>query len=233
LFRSAKVDAELENELQYHLEQLTRENIAQGMEAGAARLAARRELGGVAQIEEQCRDQRRVSWLTDIGKEVKYAWRMFSKSPGFTVLAIVTLAFGVGASLTVYTLAESLLLRSLPYASPERLAAIYSVHVRRGSLEAIGQEDFRDWQAANTVFERMAFTEFDQMTLTGHGDAERITGTAVSEAFSKCWVWRRWWAAGLHRRSRSRVRIACSCLVTGSGFADSVRGRTWWAARYS
>lgn len=114
LFRSAKVDAELENELQYHLEQLTRENIAQGMEAAAARLAARRELGGVAQIEEQCRDQRRVSWLTDIGKEVKYAWRMFSKSPGFTVLAIVTLAFGVGASLTVYTLAESLLLRSLP-----------------------------------------------------------------------------------------------------------------------
>lgn len=183
LFRSAKVDAELENELQYHLEQLTRENMAQGLEAGAARLAARRELGGVAQIEEQCRDQRRVSWLTDIGKEVKYAWRMLAKSPGFTSLAVVTLAFGVGASLTVYTLAESLLLRSLPYASPERLAAIYSVHVRRGSLEAIGQEDFRDWQAANTVFERMAFTEFDQMTLTGHGDAERITGTAVSEGF--------------------------------------------------
>ena len=183
LFRGAKVDAELENELQYHLEQLTRENIAQGMDAGEARLAARRALGGVAQLEEQCRDQRRVSWLTDMGKEVKYAWRMLAKSPGFTSRAVVTLAFGVGATLAVYTLAESLLLRSLPYASPQRLAAIYSVHVRRGSLESIGQEDFRDWQAANTVFERMAFTEWDQMTLTGHGDAERITGTAVSEGF--------------------------------------------------
>ena len=183
LFRSVKVDAELESELQYHLEQLTRENIAQGMDAGAARLAARRALGGAAQIAEQCRDQRRVSWLTDMGKETKFAWRMLLKSPGFTSLAVVTLAFGVGASLAVYTLAESLLLRSLPYASPERLAAIYSVHVRRGSLESIGQEDFRDWQAANTVFERMAFTEWDHMTLTGHGNAERITGTAVSEGF--------------------------------------------------
>jgi putative ABC transport system permease protein len=183
LFRGAEVDAELENELQYHLEQLTRENIASGMDAAAARLAARRALGGVAQIEEQCRDQRRVSWLTDIGKELLYAWRMLAKSPGFTALAIVTLAFGVGASLAVYALAESLLLRSLPYPSPERLAAIYSVHVKRGEMENIGQEDFRDWQAANSVFERMAFTEFDQRTLTGYGDAERITGKEVSEGF--------------------------------------------------
>ena len=74
LFRGAKVNAELENELAYHLEQLTRENVASGMDAGAARLSARRALGGVALIEEQCRDQRRVGWLTDILKDVAYAW---------------------------------------------------------------------------------------------------------------------------------------------------------------
>ena len=183
LFRGSKVDADLDNELQFHLEQLTRENLASGMDAGAARLAARRALGGMSVIEEQCRDQRRVSWLRDMSKDVRYAWRALRKSPGFTALAVVTIAFGVGASLAVYTLAESLLLRSLPYASPERLVAIYSVHVKRGEMESIGQEDFRDWQAANTVFDRMAFTEFDQRTLTGHGDAERINGTSVSEGF--------------------------------------------------
>jgi putative ABC transport system permease protein len=183
LFRGAQVDSELANEIQFHLEQLTRENIAAGMDARAARLAARRELGGMAQIEEQCRDQRRVSWFTEMGKDIGYAWRMLRKSPGFTSLAVITLAFGVGASLAVYTLAESLLLRSLPYPSPDRLAAIYSVHVLRGESENIGQEDFRDWQAANTVFERMAFTEFDQRTLTGFGDAERLTGTSISEGF--------------------------------------------------
>jgi len=182
LFRSAKADAELDAELAFHLEQMTRENIAAGIEAREARLAARRALGGVALIEEQCRDQRRIGWLTDMQKDVSYAWRMLRKSPGFTALAIITLAFGVGASIAVYTLAESLLLRSLPYPSAERLVSIVSTHVRRGD-SGVGQEDFRDWQASNTVFERMAFTEFSQMTLTGQGDAERINGRAVSEGF--------------------------------------------------
>ena len=183
LFRGAQADSELESELADHLERLTEENIASGMEAGEARLAARRALGGMALIAEQCRDQRRVGWLADMRKDVAYAWRMLRKSPGFTALAAVTLALGVGASIAEYTLAESLLLRSLPYPSPERLAAIYSVHARRGELESVGQEDFRDWQASNTVFERMAFTEFNQKTLTGLGDAERINGTFVSEGF--------------------------------------------------
>jgi predicted permease len=153
------------------------------MDAGDARLAARRTLGGVASIEDQCRDQRRVGWVTDLQKDVAYAWRMLRKSPGFTALAVVTLAVGVGASIAVYTLAESLVLRSLPYPAPERLVAIYSVHVQRGEPEAVGQENFRDWQSANTVFDRMALTEFSQMTLTGWGDAERITGRTVSEGF--------------------------------------------------
>jgi len=170
LFRSAQVDGELENELAYRLEQLTKENIASGMEPAEARFEARRTLGGMALLEEQCRDRRRVGWLADMSKDVVYAWRMLLKSPGFTALAVLTLALGVGAGIAVYKLAESLLLRSLPYPSPERLAAIYSVHARRGTLESIGQEDFRDWQASNTVFERMAVTEFDQMTLVGRGD---------------------------------------------------------------
>jgi len=183
LFRGAKVDSELVNELQFHLEQLTRENLAAGMDARTARQAARCELGGLAQVEEECRDHRRVSWLTEMGKDIRYAWRMLRKSPGFTALAVITLAFGVGASLAVYTLAEAMLLRSLPFPSPDRLVAIYSVHALRGTSESIGQEDFRDWQATNTVFERMAFTEFNQRTLTGFGDPERLTGTSVSEGF--------------------------------------------------
>ena len=153
------------------------------MDAGQARLAARRALGVVASIEDQCRDQRRTKWLTDLQKDVAYAWRMLRKSPGFTALAVVTLALGAGASIAVYTLAESLLLRSLPYPSPERLVAVYSVHVQRGEPENVGQENFRDWQSANTVFEGMAFTEFSQMALTGLGDAERVTGSTVSDGF--------------------------------------------------
>lgn len=183
LFRRADVDAELDRELAFHLEQLARESRESGLDSRAAHLAARREMGGVAQFAEQCRDQRRTVWLVDLRKDVSYAWRMLARSPGFTTLSVVTLALGLGASVAVYALAESLILRSLPFPAPERLMAIYSVHVRRGQSESVGQEDFRDWQAANTVFERMAFTEFSQATLTGHGDAERIEGLAVSEGF--------------------------------------------------
>jgi len=183
LLRAGEVDGELARELALHLEQLTRENIESGMDAGAARLAARRMLGSVAGIEDRCRDQRRIGWIADLRIDAVYAWRVLRKSPGFTALAVVTLAFGAGASIAAYALAEGLLLRSLPYPSPERLAAIYSVHARRGSLESVGQEDFRDWQAANTVFEHMAFTEFSQMTLTGLGDAERVAGRGVSSGF--------------------------------------------------
>jgi predicted permease len=114
--------------------------------------------------------------------DLAYAWRTLRKSPGFAALGVLTLAVGVGASIAVYALAEGLLLRSLPYPAPERLVSITNVHVRRGE-SAIGQENFRDWQAANTMFERMAYTEFSQVTLTGYGDAERITGRSVSEGF--------------------------------------------------
>jgi predicted permease len=176
------MDAELARELAFHLEQLTRENIASGMEPATARLAAQRTLGGVAQIEEQCRDHRGVTWLKDLLKDFVYAARTLAKSPGFTSLAVVTLALGVGGSIAVYALSEALLLRSFPFPEPERLASLTPVHVRQGSALA-SQENFRDWQSSNTVFERMAYTEHSEMTLTGHGDAERITGSEVSQGF--------------------------------------------------
>jgi putative ABC transport system permease protein len=182
LFRSARADAELAAELAFHLEQLTRENIDAGMAPGEARAAARRILGGVAWTADQCRDTRRLGWLMDFLKDLAYAARMLRKSPGFTALAVVTLALGVGASIAVYALSEALLLRSLPFPAPERLVAISDMHVRRGE-SGVGQANFRDWQTSNTVFERMAYTEDDQATFTGNGEPERIGGRAVSEGF--------------------------------------------------
>ncbi len=182
IVRGAKADAELARELEFHLEQLTRENIAGGMKPAEARLAARRTLGGLAQIEEQCRDHRRVGSLIDLLKDFNYAVRMLAKSSGFTALAVVTLALGVGASIAVYALSEALLLRSFPYREPERLVRLTDVHARQGESGA-GQQNFRDWQASNTVFERMALTDFSQATLTGNGEAERIQGLSVSEGF--------------------------------------------------
>ena len=182
LVRGGKADAELARELELHLEQLIQENIASGMEPAAARHAARRAMGGVAQIEEECRDHRRVRWLTDLLGDFVYAWRALAKSPGFTSLAVVTLALGVGASLAVYALAEALLLRSLPYPEPERLVRVDNMHPQNpGGF--VSHAIFRDWQESSTVFERMALVAWSEVTLTGSGEAERIEGRAVSEGF--------------------------------------------------
>jgi predicted permease len=182
LFRGARADAELDREIAFHVEALTRENLATGMEARGAREAARRSVGNLASIEERCRDQRRVTWLADVGKDVRYAGRMLRKSPGFTALAAIALALGAGGSIAVYAIGEALLLRSLPYPAPERLVSIRSAHVRRGP-SGIGQDDFRDWQSSNTVFERMMYAELSQVSLTGQGEPERITGLSVGPGF--------------------------------------------------
>lgn len=184
LFRSATADDELVRELAFHLEQQTQENIAAGMQPAAARLAARRTLGGVTQIAEECRDHRRVSWLVDLLKDFGHAWRTLTKSPGFTSLAVLTLALGVGASISVYALSEAVLLHSLPYAEPQRLVRIVGLYLPNGNAGApVGQANFRDWKASNTVFERMALTSLSEVTVTGNGDAERIHGLSVSEEF--------------------------------------------------
>ncbi|MBI1356813.1 MAG: FtsX-like permease family protein [Acidobacteria bacterium] len=183
LFRASQANAELARELEMHLDELTREYIADGMDPAEARRAARRVLGGVAQIEEQCREHRRVSGLLDPLRDFAQAGRSLAKSPGFTALATLTLALGVGGGVAAYALCEALLLRSLPYPEPERLVSVENLHRRQPRGGFVSQEKFRDWQAAAQSFERIAIAELSEATLTGDGEAERIEGRAVSPGF--------------------------------------------------
>jgi hypothetical protein len=127
LFRRRRAETELDHELSVHLEQLTKENVARGMMETEARLEARRAFGSYALIQEACRDARRVNWIEDLRRDLLYAFRQLTRSPGFTLTAILSLALGIGANTAIFSLADAVLLRMLPVQQPQQLVEITKV----------------------------------------------------------------------------------------------------------
>src|SRR4051812_17078330 len=124
IFRTSRVENDLQQEFEIHLEQLTKEYQAKGMGEREARNEARRAFGAMAITAEQCRDTRRVRFLEDLGKDLAFAWRMLAKSPGFTATAILSLALGVGANTAIFGLVKQVILDLLPVRDPEQIVAI-------------------------------------------------------------------------------------------------------------
>src|SRR6266481_3438809 len=121
VFRRKAVEAELDEELQFHIERQVELQIAQGVAPEDARNAALRAVGGIAQIKEECRDMRKVNLLENLMQDLRYAGRTFRKSLGFTAIAVLSLALGIGANTAIFSLIDAVLLKRLPVNHPEEL----------------------------------------------------------------------------------------------------------------
>ena len=118
------VEDSLDEEMRFHLDKLIEEKTAEGLSAQDARAAALREFGNAALLQEECRDERRVAWIENLIRDTRYGWRTFVKNPAFTVTAVVSLALGIGGAMAVFTIIESVMLRSLPVRDPKQLVTI-------------------------------------------------------------------------------------------------------------
>jgi hypothetical protein len=136
LLARRRVERELNDELRFHLEKLIEEKVASGMTAEEARYAALRELGGVEQIKEECRDMRRMSYLENFLQDFHFGLRQLRRSPGFAVVALLSLALGIGANTAIFQLLNAVRLRLLPVENPQQLAEVRLTnrHGRMGSF---------------------------------------------------------------------------------------------------
>ena len=135
LFHRGAVERELDRELQFHLDLEIQKNLRRGLTPREARAAALRRLGGIAQIQEECRDMRRTSYLENFLHDLPYAGRTLAKSPAFTLSAIATLALGIGANTAIFQLLNAVRLRSLPVPQPHALAQIRIPNLNFGISE--------------------------------------------------------------------------------------------------
>src|SRR5262249_45699322 len=140
-----------------HLEMAAREHKERGAAAEDARNAARREFGNVSLVEEATRDAWGQRWLSEFVEDLRYGFRVLRKNPGFTVVAVLTLALGIGVTTSLFSVVNGVLLNPLPYPNPEQLITL---HASKPNFDAgsISFLNFRDWRRDNTTFSMMAVT---------------------------------------------------------------------------
>jgi hypothetical protein len=181
LVRKQSREAEMNAEIQQHLDALTERNIAAGMSPKEARNAALREFGGVEQIKERAREQR--VWLSadDFLQDLRFGVRMLRRSPGFAILAILCLTLGIGTNAAVFSWIEGTLIRPYPLvAHQDRMFALTGT--TRGTTESDGLSypDFLDLEKNSTLFESFIVDRIMGTTLSVGDRAERASGGIVS-----------------------------------------------------
>ena len=173
-------DTDFREELQNHIEILTQENLDHGMCAAEAQRQARIALGGVTQLRETQRATRGFPWIESIGQDLRYAFRMLLHSPGFTLIAVLSLALGIGANTAIFSLINSVMLRMLPVERPQELVQVQRMEPGRtpgGSLTNALWEAFRDQQDVFSSTFAWSNWEFD---LAQGGTSRHVAGLVAS-----------------------------------------------------
>jgi predicted permease len=176
-----QVDREFEHELDDHLAMLTEENLSRGMAPEKAKRAARIRLGGQTQLKETNRELHGLPFLETFLRDTRFALRMLRKNPGFTAVAVLTLALGIGANTAIFSVVYAVLLKPLPFANPDQLFTAFQANTQQGIAETgCSYPNFEEWRAQNHVFSELAGIVAHQLTLTGRGEPSVVNTSVVT-----------------------------------------------------
>ena len=181
LVRSRQMDRDIDDEIASHLAEATEEYVRQGLSPEEARRAAQRSFGGVTQTKEMYRQVRSFMWLEDLARDLRYALRTLRRSPAFTTAAAATLALAIGANTAMFSVLNAVLLRPLPYRSPEQLAMLWTEDPTQNLREGRSALwDVEQWRSQSQSFADMATFDAVSTMLTGADGVEQIVGASIS-----------------------------------------------------
>ena len=183
-FRRGQFHRDLEEEMQHHVAMKAQAHLdlQGGISPGEARNAAQREFGNTLLLLEKSRDTWGFAWLETLLQDLRFALRMLRKSPGFTAVAVLTLALGIGANTAIFSVVYGVLLQPLPYRNSSRLVVLNETTPKVGTV-SVSYPDFLDWRAQSHAFSQMAATYSLGFNLAGVSQPENVRGDAVSPNF--------------------------------------------------
>ncbi len=179
LLRRGQLDAELEEEVAFHLEMRERQLRDQGLSPEKAQHEARKRFGNRTQAREDSRAYWGFRAIDELAGDIRYAVRSLCQNPGFTAVVVVSLALGIGANTAVFSVVNAILLRPLPYEEPERIVLIQATDTQSGQFRRRRAADYQAWDEENPVFERMAYWDTTDFTVKDGDVAQLIKGQRV------------------------------------------------------
>ena len=183
LFRRKRLDRELDAEIRYHMESLEAQYRHRGLSAEEAHIAARRDFGGVVAVEEAYRDQRGIPMLETLCRDVRFSLRSMRRTPTLTLAVIVTLAIGIGANTTMFTVVNGVLIQPLPYPQPDALVGVWHTAQFQGITSnniRLSSTMYLTYQEHNKTFQQFGLWHTGAASVTGIGDPEEVRALVVT-----------------------------------------------------
>src|SRR5437667_4925128 len=184
MLRRERLDHDLDEELRSHIEMRAADNLAAGMSPEAARYEAQKRFGNTALLKEDTRNTDIVGWVDVAARDFRYALRMLQRSPGFTAVAVLTLALGIGANTAIFSVVDAILLRPLPYPEPQRLVrSMKTVMPLVSPRNVVNPLNYLDWHDHAQSFESMAAISGLMTNLSSQGRPIAVQGMQVTPEF--------------------------------------------------